>query len=228
MRGGGTPGRERPDAAAPGKPRRHAGIPGAVGERPGRHRLAGGRGGDRHGASAGQGQRPGSTSSSCSRSRRCSSACTRPSSSKVPGRVASPGLRLAGADDEAATFAAALAVAIRRLGDPGPGADGPFPALLPAQAGGATLAEGGPLARYRDEVAESVAAASDALGKLTGLGGMFRHGDGGAQARTRRGGSRARRPSRPGGPAATGGQRGRRADRQSASAGLERRHPLRA
>ena len=101
---------------------------------------------------------------------------------KVPGRVASPGLRLAGADDEAATFAAALAVAIRRLCDPGPGADGPFPALLPAQAGGATLAEGGRLARYRDEVAESVAAASDALGKLTGLSGVLRRGNDRAHA----------------------------------------------
>jgi hypothetical protein len=100
---------------------------------------------------------------------------------KVPGRVASPGLRLAGADDEAATFAAALATAIRRLCDPGQGADGPFPALLPAQIGGASLTEGGTLAGYRDEVAESVAAASGALRKLTGLGGRFRHGDGGAQ-----------------------------------------------
>ncbi len=102
---------------------------------------------------------------------------------KVPGRVANPGLRLAGADDEAATFAAALALAIRRLGDPGQGTDGPLPALLPAQTGGATLVEGGTLAGYRDEVAESVAATSDALRKLTGFGGMFRNGDGGAQAR---------------------------------------------
>ena len=108
------------------------GSAGAVGERPGRHRLAGGRGGGRHRAPAGPGQRPGPYSSSCSRSRRCSTACTRPSSTKVPGRVASPGLRLAGADDEAATFAAALALAIRRLCDPGPGTDGPFAALLPA------------------------------------------------------------------------------------------------
>jgi hypothetical protein len=100
---------------------------------------------------------------------------------KVPGRVASPGLRLAGADDEAATFAAALAVAIRRLCDTGPGADGPFLALLPAQAGGATLADGGRLARYRDEVAESAAAASDALGKPAGLG-VFRRGNGRAHA----------------------------------------------
>jgi hypothetical protein len=97
---------------------------------------------------------------------------------KVPGRVASPGLWLAGADDEAVTFAAALAVAIRGLCDPGPGVEGPFPALLPAQAGGATLTESGPLSRYRGEVDESIATASDALRKLTGPGGMFRRGYG--------------------------------------------------
>jgi hypothetical protein len=101
---------------------------------------------------------------------------------KVPERVASPGLWLAGADDETVTFAAALAVAIRRLCDPGPGIDGPFPALLPSQTGGATLAEGTPLARYRDEVAESVTSISDALRKLTGIGGIFRRGDGGIHA----------------------------------------------
>jgi hypothetical protein len=98
---------------------------------------------------------------------------------KVPGRLASPGLWLAGAEDEAAAFASALAVAITRLCDPGPGADGPFPALLPSQAGGAALAEEGPLARYRNEVAESVEAASDALRRQTGLGGKFRRGDSG-------------------------------------------------
>lgn len=101
---------------------------------------------------------------------------------KVPGRVASPGLRLAWADDEAATFAAALAVAIRRLCEQGSGAGGPFRALLPAQAGGAGLAEEGPLARYRDEVRDSVTSASDALGNLAGLGGVLRRGDGRAQA----------------------------------------------
>jgi hypothetical protein len=101
---------------------------------------------------------------------------------KIPSRVASPGLWLAGPVDEAAMFAAALAVAIRRLCDPGPRTDGPFPSLLPAQAGGVTLAEAGPLARYRDEVALFVAAASDALGKLAGLGGMLRRGDGGIRA----------------------------------------------
>jgi hypothetical protein len=120
---------------------------------------------------------------------------------RVPGRVASPGLWLTGADDEAATFAAALAIAITKItasdppsrgaggaprGSPGgssatgTGGEGPFPALAPAASGGASLAPGGPLARYRDEAAESVAAARAALGKLTGIGGAFRRGDGGA------------------------------------------------
>jgi hypothetical protein len=88
---------------------------------------------------------------------------------QVPGRVASPGLRLAGQADEAATFVAALAVAVGVLCGPGPGADRPFRELLPAQAGGATLAEDGPLARYRDEVA----AAAEAVG---GLAGRLRRG----------------------------------------------------
>src|SRR6201996_2584347 len=42
---------------------------------------------------------------------------------KVRDRVASPGLLLAGDDDEAATFAAALAVAVRRICEPGSGGD---------------------------------------------------------------------------------------------------------
>jgi hypothetical protein len=102
---------------------------------------------------------------------------------KVPDRVASPGLLLAGAEDEAATFAAALAIAIRRLCDPGPGSSGPFLTLLPSQAGGATIVEGGKIARYRDDVAAAIDAASDALSKLTGLGGMFRHGNSEVNAR---------------------------------------------
>ena len=101
---------------------------------------------------------------------------------KVPGRVASPGLWLAGAEDEAATFAAALALASHRLCDPGPGAEGPFPSLLPSQAGGVNLADGAPLARYRDEVAELSARAAGELGKLGGFGGLLRRGDGGARA----------------------------------------------
>jgi len=99
---------------------------------------------------------------------------------QVPGRVASPGLRVAGADDESATFAFALAMAIRVLTDPGgPGgaADGPFPALLPAAAGGARLEGGAPLARYCDEVTDYAEAAAQALGRKA-LGGILRGRDG--------------------------------------------------
>lgn len=100
---------------------------------------------------------------------------------EVPVRVASPGLWLAGADDEAATFAGALAVAIRRVCEPGPGTDGPFGELLPARAGGASLSESGPLARYLGRIAEMDREASHALGTLGGLGGMFKRGDNGVQ-----------------------------------------------
>jgi hypothetical protein len=95
---------------------------------------------------------------------------------RVPGRVASPGLRLAGADDEAATFAGALAVAIRRLTEPGQGVDGPFRMLLPGVIGGVSLAPGGDLARCHADVLDSVRAAGYAVEKLRGLGGMIRRG----------------------------------------------------
>jgi hypothetical protein len=98
---------------------------------------------------------------------------------EVPVRVASPGLWLAGADDEAATFAGALAMAIRRVCEPGPGTDTAFGELLPARAGGARLSESGPLARYLGRVAEMDREASHALAKQAGLGGMLKRGDGG-------------------------------------------------
>jgi hypothetical protein len=97
--------------------------------------------------------------------------------SSVPNRVASPGLWLAGEDDETATFAGALAVAIRRVCDPGPGLEGPFAELMPDQAGGARLAESGPLARYLGRVGELDRAASHALERVTGLGGLLRRGE---------------------------------------------------
>ena len=99
----------------------------------------------------------------------------------VPHRVASPGLWLAGADDEAATFAGALAVAIRRMCDPGPAREEPFGELLPARAGGASLGETGPLARYLGRIAEMDREVSRALEKTGGLGGMFRRGESGVQ-----------------------------------------------
>jgi hypothetical protein len=97
--------------------------------------------------------------------------------SGVPNRVASPGLWLAGEDDEAATFAGALAVAIRRVCDPGPGLEGPFGELMPGRAGGARLTESGPLARYLGRVREQDREASRALEKLTGFGGLLRRGE---------------------------------------------------
>jgi len=95
----------------------------------------------------------------------------------VPDRVASPGLWLAGEDNEAATFAGALAVAIRRVCDPGPGLEGPFAELMPERAGGARLTETGPLTRYLGRVREQDREASRILDRLTGLGGLLRRGE---------------------------------------------------
>jgi hypothetical protein len=95
---------------------------------------------------------------------------------RIPGKVASPGLWLAGADAEDATFAAALALAVKRISQPGPGTAGPFAELLPDAAGGATLAPAGRLARDRNEVTEWVTAATKALGKSAGLGRLIGRG----------------------------------------------------
>ncbi len=95
----------------------------------------------------------------------------------VPDRVASPGLWLAGEDDEAATFAGALALAIRRVCDPGPGLDGPFTELTPDRTGGARLAEAGPLDRYHGRVGELDRAVAHALERQGGFGGRLRRGD---------------------------------------------------
>jgi hypothetical protein len=100
---------------------------------------------------------------------------------EVPVRVASPGLWLAGADDEAVTFAGALALAIRHVCEAGPGTDAAFNELLPARAGGARLSESGPLARYLGRIDEMDREASRALAKLGGLGAMLKRGDNGVQ-----------------------------------------------
>jgi hypothetical protein len=99
----------------------------------------------------------------------------------IPGKVASPGLWLAGADAEDSTFAAALALAIGRITQSGQRSTGPFAELLPAACGGAALAAGGRLARDRNEMAEWSAAGAKALGKNAGLGRLFGRGDGGAR-----------------------------------------------
>jgi hypothetical protein len=95
---------------------------------------------------------------------------------QVAGRVASPGLWLAGEEDETATFAGALAVAIRQVCDPGPGLEGPFAELMPDRAGGARLAEAGPLARYFARVGEADRAATRALERAGGIGGRLKPG----------------------------------------------------
>jgi hypothetical protein len=100
---------------------------------------------------------------------------------EVPVRVASPGLWLAGADDEAATFAGALAMAIRRVCEPGPGTEAEFGELLPARAGGARLSDSGPISRYLRRVEEMDREATHALGRQGGLGGMIKRGDDGVQ-----------------------------------------------
>jgi hypothetical protein len=101
---------------------------------------------------------------------------------EVPVRVASPGLWLAGADDEAAVFAGALALAVQRVCEQGPGrGDAAFVELLPAAAGGARLSEAGPLARYLGRIDEMDREAANALGKQGVLGGMLKRGDNGAQ-----------------------------------------------
>jgi hypothetical protein len=99
---------------------------------------------------------------------------------RIPGKVASPGLWLAGADAEDATFAAALGLTINQITQPGAGTAGPFAELLPCAAGGAVLAPAGKLARDRDEVAERITVAAKALGRHAGLGGIFKRGSGGA------------------------------------------------
>ena len=146
----------------------------------------------------------------------------------IPGKVASPGLWLAGADAEDATFAAALALAIGRLTQSGQRMAGPFAGLLPAAAGGAALAPGGRLARDRNEVAEWSTAAAKALEKGAGLGRLFGRGDGGARDHAIEGRRRARRPARSGRPAAPRRQRQprRRTDSPSVPANPEGGHPV--
>jgi hypothetical protein len=86
----------------------------------------------------------------------------------VRNGVASPGLHLAGADDEVVSFTAALALAIRRVTGPGTGlaagADGPFAELLPVGTGTVRLAESGELAAYRYRIASAAAAAGKRRG----------------------------------------------------------------
>ncbi len=97
---------------------------------------------------------------------------------QVTDGMASPGLKLAGADDATVSFAAALALAIRRLTGPGSGpatgAEVPFASLQAAASPAVDLAEGGELAAYRDRVIGSADAISEVLAKSKG--GLLRKG----------------------------------------------------
>jgi hypothetical protein len=93
----------------------------------------------------------------------------------VPGGVASPGLRLAGTDSEAASFSAALAIAIRDITGPGSGnaaADEPFMIQRDGRAP-VSLAENGEISQYRDEVSATAGAAADALAELASPSGLL-------------------------------------------------------
>ncbi len=107
----------------------------------------------------------------------------------VPGGVASPGLRLAGADAEGGSFTAALASAIRQLTGSQPGApaghEDPFTALRGDHPRAASLAGDGELSRSRDRVTATATDAADALDELTGIGGLLGADRPAAQARAK-------------------------------------------
>jgi hypothetical protein len=93
---------------------------------------------------------------------------------EVPGWVASPGLWLAGAEDEGATFAGALAVAVGLACESRAATADLFSELTPAQAGGASLNEDGLIAGYLTRIARMDTEASH---ELSGLGRVIRRGD---------------------------------------------------
>jgi hypothetical protein len=106
---------------------------------------------------------------------------------EVPGGVACPGLWLAGAEDEAATFAGALAVAVRRACESGTTTSEPFSELAPAQAGGASLSENGAIAGYLDRIAAMDREATHVLNSGPAvLGRRVRRGDDDLQRYVRR------------------------------------------
>ena len=96
---------------------------------------------------------------------------------QLPDGVASPGLRLAGSDDEATSFAGALAIAIGRLGADGRSVpvqgDEPLPLSGTGPADGVGLVPDGELARLRDAVNTSVSAASAEARQLGRIGGLL-------------------------------------------------------
>ena len=94
---------------------------------------------------------------------------------RVPYRVASPGLRLVGADDEAAAFKAALALAIEGMMVDGTGDAEPLRSLLPDP--GTVILEAGPLANYRDQVMGALATTEAEAEKAAGFFRRFHRAD---------------------------------------------------
>jgi len=103
---------------------------------------------------------------------------------RVPYRVASPGLRLVGADDEAAAFKAALALAIEGITASGSGDAEPFRSLLP-DPGAAVLNVNGSLAGCRARVGSAVTAAEAEAAKAAGLLRRLGRADGAIEEQAR-------------------------------------------
>ena len=95
---------------------------------------------------------------------------------RVPYRAASPGLRLVGADDEAAAFRAALALAIEQMTADGPWDAEPLESLLPDP--GTVTLEAGSLADCRDQVTSALTATEAEAEKAAGFLRRSRRADG--------------------------------------------------
>jgi hypothetical protein len=106
---------------------------------------------------------------------------------RVPYRAASPGLRLAGADDEAAAFRAALALAIERLTQTGGGDADPFRSLLSDP--GAVAIGTGSLADCTHAVTSALAATEAEAKKAAGSLRRFRRADGAIEEQARAAGA---------------------------------------
>jgi hypothetical protein len=106
---------------------------------------------------------------------------------RVPYRVASPGLRLVGADDEAAAFKAALALAIEGMTVAGAGDAEPFRSLLPDP--DAVVVGPGPLADGRDAVMNALAAIEAEAKNAAGFLQRFRRADGAIEDQARAAGA---------------------------------------
>lgn len=93
---------------------------------------------------------------------------------QIPGGVASPGLRLAGADAERPAFAAAFSRAIRQLTAPADRAPGDAKPYSTPESGPVSLAAQSPISRAAGEVGAVTDEATAALGRMARAGGLFR------------------------------------------------------